>query len=266
MPIQKSGARSQALAQIGEQNATPSYPGSDQEFDGVSSRQLSQSQLIMMRFRRHRLAMVGSGILLFMILMAIFAPIISPENIYDPTSADIFNAPDKAPTFAQGLRYIFGADFNGHSISSQIIYGARYSLLIGFTSAILATLIGAAIGAVSGFFGGFVDTVLMRLVDIFLTLPALPILLVAAAILGHGHLSVPLIILIFTVFGWAFIARLTRGQFLTLRSQEFVEAAKAVGVSNSRIIFPSYATECHTPPDGGYNARRCREYRIRSGD
>ena len=120
----------------------------------IGTRQLSQLQLVWMRFRRHRLAMVGTGILLFMAAMAIFAPLVSPENIYDPNSADIFNAADKAPTLAQGLRYIFGADFNGHSIAAQIIYGARYSLLIGFTSAILSTLIGMVIGAISGYFGG----------------------------------------------------------------------------------------------------------------
>lgn len=77
----------------------------------------------------------------------------------------------------------------------------------------------------------------MHIDDIFLTLPQLPVLLVAAAVIGHGHVSVPLVILIFTFFGWAFIARLTRGQFLSLRTLEFVEAARAVGVSNSRIIF-----------------------------
>ena len=167
---------------------------SESEYDGVQTQQLTQLQLIWIRFRRHRLAMIGTGILLFMALMAIFAPIISPENIYDPNSADIFNAPDKAPTLAQGLRYMFGADFNGHSISAQIIYGARYSLLIGFSGLNLATLFGSAVGAVAGFFGGWVDAVIMRIVDIFLTLPALPVLLVSASMFGHGHLSVVLVI------------------------------------------------------------------------
>ena len=218
----------------------PHPPGAamlESEFDGVNTRQLTQLQLIWIRFRRHRLAMIGSGILLFMALMAIFAPIISPENIYNPNSANIFGAADKAPTFADGLRYIFGADFNGHSICAQIIYGARFSLLIGFVSSFLATLIGASIGAVAGFFGGVIDTILMRIVDIFLTLPFFPVLLVSASLFGHGQLTVFLVILIFAFFGWAYIARLTRAQFLSLRTLEFVEAAKAVGVSNTRTIF-----------------------------
>jgi peptide/nickel transport system permease protein len=212
--------------------------GQDQasEFD-LPTRQLSQVQLIWIRFRRHRLAMFGSGILLFMILMAIFAPIIAPENIYDPNSADIFNAVDKAPTLSGGLRYIFGSDFTGHSISAQIIWGARYSLLIGFSAAILSTLIGAAIGAASGYFGRGVDTVLMRLVDVFLTLPFLPVLLVVAGLVGGGHTSVVLVIAIFTFFGWAYIARLVRGLFLSLRTMEYAEAARAVGVSRRRTIF-----------------------------
>lgn len=215
----------------------PAPPTYRAEPEQIPTRQLTQVQLAWMRFRRHRLAMVGTGILLFMALMAILAPLISPENIYDPTSADIFNAPDKAPTLSDGLRYIFGADFNGHSIAAQIIYGARYSLLIGFTSAIMATIVGMIVGAISGYFGGWIDSVLMRIVDIFLTLPSLPLLLVAAAVFGQGHTSVLLVIVIFTFFGWSYIARLVRSLFLSLRTQEYAEAARAVGVSTTRVIF-----------------------------
>lgn len=221
------------------------YPGAghergaapDPDADLIATRQLTQLQLVWLRFRRHRLAMIGAGIILFMILMAVFAPIISPENIYDPTSADIFNAADKPPTLSQGLRYIFGADYNGHSVAAQIIFGARYTLLIGFSAAILSTLAGASLGAIAGYFGGRIDTVLMRTVDVFLTLPPLPVLLVAASVIGHGHTSVPLVIGIFAFFGWAFIARLVRGLFLSVRTQEYAEAARAVGLSSARIIF-----------------------------
>jgi peptide/nickel transport system permease protein len=207
------------------------------QLEGLETKQLTQFQLAWMRFRRHHLAMVGVTVLMLMTLMAIFAPWISPENIYNPMSADIFNAAEKAPTFSQGLRYIFGADFNGHSIAAQIIYGARFSLLIGFSSAVFSSLIGVTVGAVAGYFGGWVDSVLMRLVDVFLALPFLPVLLVAAAIFGGGHTSVLLVILILAFFGWAYVARLLRASFLTLRSAEYTEAARAVGVSNSRIMF-----------------------------
>jgi peptide/nickel transport system permease protein len=189
------------------------------------------------RLRRHRLAMAGISDLLFMILMAIFAPLIAPENIYDSTSNDIFNAQDRAPTLAAGLRYLFGADFLGRSVSSQIIWGARYTLLIAFTSSIISTLIGMSVGGISGYYGGWADSLLMRVVDVFLTLPGLPVLLVAAGMLGHGTTTVGLVIGVFTFLGWAYIARLVRGSFLSLRTQEFAEAARAVGVSDLRIIF-----------------------------
>lgn len=213
------------------------------ENEGLPARQLTQMQLVWLRFRRHRLAMVGTGVLLFMALMAIFAPVITPEavvgNCDDATQVcpDIINAVDLAPTLSHGLRYLFGSDYNGHSIAAQIIYGARYSLLIGFSAAILTTILGAAFGAISGFFGGWTDTVMMRTVDVFLTLPSLPILLTASAIFGQGHTSVPLIILIFTFLGWAYTARLVRSLFLSLRTVEYAEAARAAGVPTTRIIF-----------------------------
>ena len=205
--------------------------------EDLPTRQLTQIQLVWFRFRRHRLAMIGTGIMLFMALMAIFAPIISPENIYDPTSADIFNGVDLAPTLKSGLRYIFGSDLTGHSICAEIIWGARFSLLIGFSAAILSTIFGALVGAISGYLGGWTDTIIMRIVDVFLTLPFLPVLLVAAGLLGNGHTSVILVIAIFAFFGWAYIARLVRGLFLSLRTMEYADAARSVGVSTPRIIF-----------------------------
>ncbi len=215
-------------------------PQADQpgyEPDSIATRQLSQLQLALLRLRRHRLAMIGIGILLFMLLLAIFAPFIAPENIYDTTSNDIFNATDKAPTLGGGLRYLFGADFIGRSVSSQIIWGTRYTLLISFTSAIVSTLIGLFVGGISGYYGRWVDSLLMRVTDVFLTLPGLPVLLVAAGILGGGTTTVGLVIGVFTFLGWAFIARLVRSSFLSLRNMEFAEAARAVGVSDLRIIF-----------------------------
>jgi peptide/nickel transport system permease protein len=152
-------------------------------------------------------------------------------------SNDIFGAADKAPTLSGGLRYLFGADFQGRSVSSLIIYGARYTLLIAFTSSIAATIVGMIVGGIAGFFGGATDSILMRVVDVFLTLPGLSVLLVTAAIFGGGHTTPLLVIIVFTILSWAYIARLVRGSFLALRAMEFTEAAKAVGVSDMRIIF-----------------------------
>ncbi|MDB5077052.1 MAG: ABC-type dipeptide transport system, permease component [Chloroflexi bacterium] len=209
----------------------------NREADPIATRQLTQLQLAWIRLRRHRLGMIGLGVMIFLVLMAIFAPLIAPENIYDPNSNDIFGAADKAPTLHDGLRYLFGADNLGRSVTSLIIWGARYTLLISFTATITSTLIGVVVGGVAGFYGGWVDSLLMRVVDVFLTLPALSVLLVAAAVFGHGNTTVLLVIIVFTVLGWAYIARLVRGSFLSLRSMEFTEAARSVGVSNARIIF-----------------------------
>ncbi len=222
---------------LGAPVPTPSAAQLEQSrLERIETKQLTQLQLAWMRFRKHRLAMVGTGILVFMTLMAITAPWFAPENIYDPNSADL-TLNDAAPTLSQGLRYAMGTDFNGHSISAQIMWGARYSLLIGFTAAIIAALIGVVVGAIAGYFGSWVDSLLMRLVDIFLALPFLPVLLVAASVIGHGHTSVLLVIGILAFFEWAFIARLLRASFLTLRTAEYTEAARAVGVSDLRIMF-----------------------------
>jgi len=215
----------------------PAEPLLDPELEHtINSRQLTQWQLVWMRLRRHRLGMIGIGVLLFMVVVAIFAPILAPENIYDPNSNDIFGAADKVPTLS-GLRYLFGADSLGRSVSSLIIWGARYSLLISFVSAIASTIIGVIVGGISGYYSGWVDSVIMRIVDIFLTLPGLSVLLVVAGVFGGGHLSAFWIVVVFTVLGWAYIARLVRSSFLGLRELEFTEAARAVGVSDSRIIF-----------------------------
>ncbi len=226
-----------AVANGPASNQGPRSSPFNSDLETIATKQLTQLHLAWIRLRRHRLGMIGIGVILFMIMMAIFAPWIAPENIYDPYSNDIFGAADKAPTLAHGLRYLFGADTLGRSTSSLIIWGARYTLLISFSSAITSTLIGLIVGGIAGYYGGWVDSLLMRVVDVFLTLPSLPILLVSAAIFGHGNTTVLLVIIVFTVLGWAYIARLVRSSFLTLRQLEFTEAARAVGVSDARIIF-----------------------------
>lgn len=207
------------------------------ESEGQLAPSYTQLQLIWIRFRRNRLAVFGMAVVLLVTMMAILAPWISPENIYDPLSVNAFAQPDQAPTLNGGLRYLLGTDFQNHSMTAQIIYGARFTLMIGFASAIAGMLVGIIVGSIAGYAGGWADATAMRTVDVFLTLPALPVLLVTAATIGNGHVSPGLMILVFTFFGWAYPARLVRGLFLTLRTQEFVEAARAVGVSNARVIF-----------------------------
>ncbi len=200
----------------------------------IATRQLSQVQLIWIRFRRHKPAMIGTVILVVLILMAVFAPAITPESPYNQFSYDVTNQ-NLSPRLSPAWYFALGTDDNGHTMLSQIVWGARISLTVGFVSAFLSSLIGILVGAVAGYFAGWVDTVMMRVTDIFLTLPFLPLLLLVADLFGQGRLWI--IIGIFVVFSWPGVARLTRASFLSLREQEFTEAARSVGVSNSRIIF-----------------------------
>lgn len=200
----------------------------------LATRQLTQAQLAWIRFRRHKPAMIGIAVILFMIAIAVFAPLITPESPYDMFSFDATNQ-SLSPRFTPGWWFMFGTDTYGHTIVSQIMWGARISLTVGFVSAFGTAIIGVLVGSVAGYFGGWIDTLMMRVTDVFLTLPFLPLLILAAAIWGQGHLWV--IIGIFIVFTWPGTARLARASYLSLRSQEFTEAARAVGVGDGRIIF-----------------------------
>src|SRR2546423_1714661 len=202
----------------------------------ITTRQLTQLQLTWLRFRRHKPAMAGVAVIVFMIVLALLAavPQVMPESPYNMFSYDIM-AQNLSPRLSPHWYFMLGTDDNGHTMVSQIMWGARISLAIGFISAFLTALIGVVVGAIAGYFGGWIDTVMMRVTDVFLTLPFLPMLLLAANLFGQGHLWV--IIGIFAVFTWPGLARLARSSYLSLRTQEFAEAARAVGVSNTRIIF-----------------------------
>ena len=222
----------QDRAILGSPAATHNVVGDEPE---IATRQLSQAQLTWIRFRRHKPAMVGAVILLLMIVLAVFAPLITPESPYDQFTWDPINNVNLSPRFSPAWYFMLGTDDSGHLLLSQIAWGARISLVVGFVSAFGTSLIGVLIGSVSGYFGGWLDTIVMRVTDVFLALPFLALLLLAADIYGQGHL--PLIIGIFIALTWPGVARLARASFLSLREQEFAEAARSVGVSNGRIIF-----------------------------
>jgi ABC-type dipeptide/oligopeptide/nickel transport system permease subunit len=181
------------------------------------------------RFLRHRLAMTGLVILVIIFGAGIFANWVAPYSFegFDPTQLL------QAPT-TQG-HHFFGTDELGRDFLSRVIYGIRTSMEVGVFVGIVATLIGTTIGAISGYFGGWTDNMLMRLTDLVLTLPALAILLTAAALLGQG--SQWRVSVILALFFWTGLARIVRGVFLSLREKEYVEAAKAAGSGDMRIMF-----------------------------
>ena len=182
---------------------------------------------VRIRPRRRRLGVVGSVGLTFLILLAataVFAPWVAPYNP-EETSGGPFEAPSRL--------HLLGTNDIGQDILSELIFGARISLVIGFLAAIVAISIGTAVGTVAGYFGGWVDTVLMRAVDVVLVIPFLPLMILLAAYLGPSFWN---IILVIGLLVWARPARVLRSQVLSLRSLEYIDAARALGASAGRIL------------------------------
>jgi peptide/nickel transport system permease protein len=205
----------------------------------------SPMQLFWRRLRRDKVAMVALGFIIVLIAIAILAPaIVSILGATDPKqqnsdALDLFGGPT-GPT----ADHWFGVDQLGRDILSRTIYGARVSLEVALIATGLAVIIGTAIGLVAGFYRGWTDTVLSRLTDVVLAFPILLLGLgLAAACSGaDGCLGgtiqpgLPVVIMTIAVINWTYIARIVRGQVLSLREKEFVEAARSLGASNSRII------------------------------
>jgi peptide/nickel transport system permease protein len=198
----------------------------------VQLESLNQWQLAWRKFRKHRLAIVGLAILVVLIVAAIFGPILSPFVFNEIPKPDKAVYAGRPPSLAHPFGETGGLQ---RDVLQLVVNGARTSLIIGFSSMAIGVLIGTVVGALAGYLGGFIDNVLMRVVDVMLSLPLLFVILVASQFFGNGN--VLLIIIIFGVFSWMGIARLVRSLFLSIREREFVEAAKAVGVRDRRIIF-----------------------------
>ena len=183
-------------------------------------------QLAWRRLRRHRLAMAGGGVVLVLVVASALSPWIAP---YPPTHIDLANR--MSPPSG---RHPLGTDELGHDVLTRLLYAGRVSLTVGFSAALASALLGTVVGLVSGFYGGWLDNVLMRFVDIMLSIPDLPILIILARYFGGSLLG---IVLVITVFGWMGTARLVRGEVLQLKNTDFVEAARALGASPGRIMF-----------------------------
>jgi ABC-type dipeptide/oligopeptide/nickel transport system permease subunit len=195
----------------------------------VALEPLSQWQLAWRRFKKHRMALLGSVMVGTMVFIAIFGPIIWP---YDPLDLARIKTPGGDAPSAEN---IFGTDYLGRSVFELVVNGARLSVAFGLVTMVISVTIGVSVGVVSGFYGGRVDMLLMRFVDLMLAIPFLFIILVAAAFFGGGD---PLLLMIiFGLLSWPTLARLTRALYLSLREQEYVDAARAVGVGNWRIAF-----------------------------
>ncbi len=184
-------------------------------------------QIAWRRFLKHRLALIGGTACLLLTLMAVAAPWIAPHQFDKIDLTNRWGRPAAAGNY-------FGTDELGRDVLTRIMYAGRISLVVGYVTAVTISVVGSLVGSVAGFYGGWVDSVLMRLVDMLIAVPLLPLYLILAALIPGG--GVGRIVLIFTMFGWTTVARLVRGQILSLKSQDFVEAGRAMGASEARLI------------------------------
>lgn len=196
-------------------------------------------------FAAGRLALAGLAMFVLILIVALGAPLISPQNPYDLAQLDILDS-KLAPggKSANGLTFWLGSDDQGRDMLSAIFYGLRISLGVGVASTLAALSIGLAIGLAAAWYGGWTDTVIMRLVDIQLSFPAILIALVLLAALGQG---VDKIVIALITVQWAYYARTVRGAALAERNKEYIEAAACLALSAPRILFRHLLPNCLPP-------------------
>jgi peptide/nickel transport system permease protein len=227
--------------------------------EAVTIEERTPFQIVMNRFKRHRLAMISLVVMVGIFIITILAPVLAPFEIQELSVNDYFVEWGNVDE-ATGRVHYMGTDNIGRDYFSRLIYAGRISLSVAILSVLISEFIGIIVGAISGFFGGWVDAVLMRFVEFMLTIPTLPLLLIISSMLLRNDelISIPepilkfmssilllsprdsrnavLIVMVLAGFGWLSAAQLMRGTVLSLREQTFVEASRSLGASNFRII------------------------------
>jgi peptide/nickel transport system permease protein len=183
-------------------------------------------QIAIARFRRSKLALLGLLVITAMTLIAVFAEQIAP---YGENEIDLFNI-----TAKPSAEHWLGTDELGRDELSRLIFGARVSLLVGVGAALISTAVGIVVGSLAGYYGGWLDSALMRFVDVILAFPAIFLLLIFFSIQGS---SVVTVILFLGLFSWMWLARVIRGEFLSLKERDFIEAARSIGVPDGRLMW-----------------------------
>ncbi len=225
---------------------TASPAGSNSDGGVAAPRSRSQLYEFWLRFRRHQMAVIGLYLFAFLVLMALIGPFIIPEPAVD--TAKMFELKNNPPSLA----HPFGTNNNGLDVLGMVVHGARISLFLSTLAMLVACLVGTLVGLTSGYFGGWVDGILMRIADIFLSIPLLFVLLLAsrflvtppppggtAGVVREGS-ELRSLILLPTIIGlltWPGVSRLVRSVTLSVKEQEFVTGARAIGSKNGRIMF-----------------------------
>ena len=187
------------------------------------------------RLRRDRASMISLGVIVLIILVAIFAPVVAAitgHGVYEQFRTTGLS-PDGLPV-SPSSHFLLGTDDQGRDILVRVAYGARISLIVGVVATLLEVVIGTVLGLAAGYFGKVDDTVIARVIDIVLSIP---FLLFAISLVSISHPSLTIVIVVIGIFGWAAVARVVRGQVLSLREKEYIEAARALGAGPWRIMF-----------------------------
>lgn len=192
----------------------------------LNSKADTLTKIFFRKFMKNKLAVIGSIVLFMIIVMCGLAPIIAPYPFEQMSLLDKLKAPNSD--------YWLGTDRYGRDIFTRLLFGGRISLLVGFASVAGAILIGVTVGAIAGYYGGIVDAILMRFVDVVISIPSFFLLITIVTIFDP---SVGNLILVFALTSWTSTARIVRGEFLSLRSREFVLASKTIGTKSYKIIF-----------------------------
>lgn len=253
-----------SLPQNAEHAEAQADPGQGQTSLSDSVKTLSPGQLVLKRFFRSKLSIVGLAVLVALFLICFIGPFFCGDVSYD--TVDLNGAPQVTTEpivfVVDGVEYtmydiqytpsinmkdypsadhLLGTDEHGRDVFVRLMYGGRVSLTIGFVVVLLETLVGVIIGGIAGYCGGIVDQIIMRIVDVFYCVPQMPILFICSAIMSaneiNGFARIYWLLLVLIVFGWAGTARMVRGQILSLREQEFMLAARSMGLPAGRKIF-----------------------------
>ena len=215
----------QGASVLGEGRSSQTRGPATGDFERAATLERRYRSLVWRKFRRHRTAVVGTAVILFLVVASFVGPVISPYEIYGYDLERMVEAPS--------LLHPMGTDDLGRDELTRILAGGRISMSIGVLASVISVVVGSVTGSVAGFYGGKADSVLMRITDLMMSFPQILLMILFATLFGRNLTSIAAVI---GLLGWMHVARLVRASFLSLKEEEFVLAAKAVGAGSGRLI------------------------------